>query len=175
MVGILYYKSLLQISNAATFDTSLSKMTVGPLNARYGAGAGSPHTLMKGGNKPGSPFMKEVTVSKLEDLVPGDTIMFANYGDYKKLNPGGLWSGEFGTYTKKEGKTLYFQGFGIQENAYDYFIDAMQAAYENAWKSANPNSRPALKKKEAADDTIGGERPGILKRIYRIDLAAYNE
>lgn len=177
MMGILLYESLAGTTQTEqdTFNTQFKRnLTVGPLPALYGPMKAS-HPLMGTANPAKSPYMKPVDISRLEDLVPGDVISFGNYREYGKLEPGGLWNGEWATYTKKVNGVMYFEGFGVSENTYDYFIQEMQNAYDAAWdNSTNPFKGNKLTT-ESSEDTIERKLPGISRKVLRIDLAAYNQ
>jgi hypothetical protein len=176
MMGILYYKTLLGTTpaEAARFDTKFEdNVTVGPLAGQFGANekSMSPHPLISNANPAERPYLKSVVISDMDDLVPGDTVIFANYPDYAKVDPGGLWNGEWGVYTRRIGNQQFFEGFGVPEDTYDNIVQRMQTAYDNNWTpQSNAPRRPSRK----SDLTIDKRLPGIKDVIYRIDLAAYN-
>ncbi|HET6991057.1 MAG TPA: hypothetical protein VFJ43_07025, partial [Bacteroidia bacterium] len=175
MMGILLYQSFLGTTQTeqSTFDAKFqNNMKVGPLISLYGS-KNEGHSLMSTNNPAKSPYMKPVDISKLEDLVPGDTISFANYPEYRTLEPGGLWNGEWATYTKKVGNVMYFEGFGVGENTYQYFIGQMQSAYETAWSNSNSYYKGNLLTTKPSVDTIERKFPGISRKVFRVDLAAY--
>ncbi|HWT00905.1 MAG TPA: DUF4157 domain-containing protein [Pyrinomonadaceae bacterium] len=175
LMGILYYKSLLEASGSAEFDKKFqNKMIVGPLEALYGDKKNTFHPLKTKDNPADSPYMKQVTISKLEDLVPGDTVMFENHSDYKPLASGGLWSGEYAVYTRKAGGKLFFEGFGLAETSYDKIIQTLQDEYAAARSAAGRPVQGPVPFEETVH-TIGGKRPGIKTAIFRIDLAAYEK
>lgn len=168
MMGILYYRTLLGNSVAETqrFDRKFgNNLVVGPVTGQFG-----PDETHLTPN-PIKSYLSEVLISSMDDLVPGDTVAFANYPEYKTVDPGGLWNGEWGVYTRKVGNVQYFEGFGVPEMPYADVIQSMQTAYDSKW---TPASNAPKKPKKKSDKTVDGKLPGIKNVIYRINMTAYN-
>ncbi len=176
VAGLLHYQSLLNVFGAKTFDVHFGQMIVGNPTGSYNSG-NTKHPLLSSVNSAKQPYLRVVRLSNLEDLVPGDTVSFVNYRDYRELAPSGLWNGEWAVFTRKDGKTLYFEGFGIGEMSYPSIINTMREKYINAWHSTDAHQKALhpLKDEESANDTIENKHPGISTQVFRPNLQAYTK
>lgn len=68
------------------------------------------HPLLESG------MYEKVTITSMEDLIPGDWVYFINSLAYKMIKgSGGAWMGEHATYTGITGEERMYKGFGIPE------------------------------------------------------------
>ncbi|MEN9612116.1 MAG: hypothetical protein RLZZ628_2930 [Bacteroidota bacterium] len=141
MLGIIHYRSLQQLLGDQKFDALFinQPVVIGPLQAYYGTEFRDRHPLKR--------YFNELHVDKLEQLVPGDRVAFANIKSYK----GGLWAGEFAIYLGED----EFEGFGAK-HTYKGMIKLM--------KEANGGNT------EAYIGTLSNRAPDLTRDIKRFKL-----
>jgi hypothetical protein len=107
----------------------------------------------------------EVTISSLNDLLPGDCVYFKSFSDYDQTHEGAeaAWAGEHAVYIGND----RFLGFGVAPQTHDQMVAQLVTSYNNQAlkKSAAKRSASAL---ENSNKSLSGKLPGLEKTVRRL-------
>lgn len=123
-------------------------------------------------------ILEEITITDLNELLPGDIVYFSNLPDYSTLSPDGYWSGEYCIYLGTVNEVQMFVGLGVDESSYDELVSTISGHYidaYNAHQKASKKKKAKLitkipdqsrKKLLKCGDIVGQVYPGISRTVF---------